>query len=115
VPGEGARAAEEYLAGVGDANLGLDRRRADGADDDVVGPRDDADGRVLGHAPGLADVDADRMEEAQHLRSDRRRAAHRSVAARQAELLLQRPIEEEPAGEVDEVPGEGVARAIPDP
>src|SRR2546427_790462 len=39
----------------------------------------------------------------------------RGVAAGQAELLLQRPIEEEPAGEVDEVPGERVAPAIPDP
>ena len=88
VPGEDARAAEEDLAVVGDADLGLDRRRADRPDHDIIGPRDDADGRVLGHAPGLADVDADRVEEAQHLGGDRRRAAHRGVAAREAELLL---------------------------
>src|SRR3989442_6917054 len=115
VTGEDARTAEKDFAVFGDADLRLDRRRADGPDHDIVGRRDDADGRVLGHAPGLADVDTDRVEEAQHLGSDRRRATHRGVATRETKLLLQWTVEDEPPGEVDEVPGEGVAPAIPHP
>src|SRR5207245_3174164 len=61
VTGEDAWAAEEDFAVLGDSDLRLDRRRADRADHDVVGRRDHADGRVLGHAPGLADVDTDRV------------------------------------------------------
>src|SRR5206468_1194332 len=36
-------------------------------------------------------------------------------APRQAELLLELSVEEEPASEVEEVPGEGIAPAAPDP
>ena len=88
---EHAGRAREDLAVVGDAQLDAGQRPADGADAHVVGRRVRAHRGVLGLPVALAHGDAERPEELEHLRRDRRGARDRHAHAAQAELLAQGP------------------------
>ena len=94
ISGEHAGAAIEYLAALGDLDLDLAYRLADGVGLDLAVGLHAQEHRRLGHAVELFDVDAERAEEGEQVGADRLARGIGHADAAHAEHVLQRPIDQ---------------------
>ena len=99
---EDARAPEQHLAGVRDADLDAGDRRADGVEPHVAVPLDRHEHAGLGHAVQLLDVDPEPAEEEEDLRADRFAGGVRAAHVREAEVVLERAVHEQVAQRIEE-------------